>query len=264
MRAPALSHAPTRSARTPALQTPQLSTPPPRPTPQDRTSQDRTSQDPAPPVPEPSGRAPLVPSPRPPVDTRPEVRDRPDQDPWPDQDPQPDRDLLDRLAAGDPAAWRNVTARYDRLVRSRVRAFRLQDADADDAVQSTWLRLAQNARTIHDPRRLPGWLSTVAGRECLRILDRSAHAGIPSDDAGAGVADPRPGPEQRALDSEAARLLRELVAGLPRRRQLLLGALFADEPWSYERISAATGIPTGSIGPTRARALGQLRALMTV
>jgi RNA polymerase sigma factor (sigma-70 family) len=190
--------------------------------------------------------SPAVPPPRAPVDG------------------QPDQDLLDRLSAGERSAWREVTTRYDRLVRSRVRAFRLQDADADDAVQSTWLRLAQNAQHIQDPRRLPGWLSTVAGRECLRILDRSAHAGVPADDAGVCLPDPRPGPEQCAIDQEAARLLRELVAALPRRRQLLLGALFADEPWSYERISAATGIPTGSIGPTRARALGQLRALMAV
>ena len=33
----------------------------------------------------------------------------------------------------------------------------------------------------------------------------------------------------------------------------------ADPPISYDQISATLGIPKGSIGPTRARALEQLR-----
>ncbi|GAA4685276.1 sigma-70 family RNA polymerase sigma factor [Pseudonocardia yuanmonensis] len=175
--------------------------------------------------------------------------------------PPSEPDLLVRLAAGDPVAWRDVVTRYERLVRSRVRGFRLQPADADDAVAATWLRLAQNADRINDVDRLPGWLSTVAGRECLRILDRAAHAGVPVEDAGVAVAEPTPGPEQRAVDADIARELRALVADLPRRRRLLIAALFGEDSWSYERISRVTGIPTGSIGPTRARALDQLRRL---
>ncbi|MCE3553401.1 sigma-70 family RNA polymerase sigma factor [Pseudonocardia sp. RS11V-5] len=171
------------------------------------------------------------------------------------------QELLDRIAAGEPIAWREVVDRYERLVRSRVRGFRLQPADADDAVSATWLRLAQNAHRIQDADRLPGWLSTVAGRECLRILDRSAHAGVPVEDAGATVPETTPGPEQRALDADIARELRALIADLPRRRRLLIAALFGEDTWSYERISRVTGIPTGSIGPTRARALDQLRRL---
>jgi RNA polymerase sigma factor (sigma-70 family) len=170
-------------------------------------------------------------------------------------------DLLGRLGAGDQAAWREVVTRYERLVRSRVRGFRLQPADADDAVAATWLRLAQNADRINDADRLPGWLSTVAGRECLRILDRAAHSGVPVEDAGVTVPEPTPGPEQRAVDAVIARELHALVADLPRRRRLLIAALFGEDTWSYERISRVTGIPTGSIGPTRARALDQLRRL---
>ncbi|GAA4555334.1 sigma-70 family RNA polymerase sigma factor [Pseudonocardia xishanensis] len=170
--------------------------------------------------------------------------------------------LLPRLARGDSTAWREVVTRYERLVRARVRGFRLQPADAEDAVAATWLRLAQNADRIQHAERLAGWLSTVAGRECLRLLDRSAHAGVPVEDVGLAVADTAPGPEQRALDADTARELRGLVASLPRRRRLLIAALFGEESWSYDRISADIGIPTGSIGPTRARALDQLRAAL--
>ena len=173
-----------------------------------------------------------------------------------------DDTLLPRLSRGEPTAWREVVTRYERLVRARVRGFRLQPADAEDAVAATWLRLAQNAGRIQHAERLAGWLSTVAGRECLRLLDRSAHAGIPVEDVGLAVADASPGPEQCALDEDIAREVRAVVATLPRRRRLLIAALFGDEAWSYDRISADIGIPTGSIGPTRARALGQLRAAL--
>jgi len=173
----------------------------------------------------------------------------------------PEADLLARLARYEAAAWREVVVRYDRLVRARVRGFRLQPADVEDAVAATWLRLAQNAARIEHADRLAGWLATVAGRECLRLLDRSAHAGLPLEDVGVAVAEAGPGPEELAVREDLVREVRTLVAELPRKRRVLIAALFGDDEWSYERISAHIGIPTGSIGPTRARALERLREL---
>ena len=47
---------------------------------------------------------------------------------------------------------------------------------------------------------------------------------------------------------------------LPEKRRELLLLLLVDPPLPYEEISARLGIPKGSIGPTRARALEQLRS----
>ena len=46
---------------------------------------------------------------------------------------------------------------------------------------------------------------------------------------------------------------------LPAQRRELLLLLTEDPPPSYAEISRRCGIPVGSIGPTRARALEQLR-----
>ena len=46
---------------------------------------------------------------------------------------------------------------------------------------------------------------------------------------------------------------------LPAQRRDLLLLLTEDPPLSYAEISRRSGIPVGSIGPTRARALQQLR-----
>ncbi|HET9254793.1 MAG TPA: sigma-70 family RNA polymerase sigma factor, partial [Pseudonocardiaceae bacterium] len=62
-------------------------------------------------------------------------------------------DTLRRAGNGDPAAWEEILRRYSRLVSSTVRSFRMQDADALDASQTTWLRLAENAHRVRHPER---------------------------------------------------------------------------------------------------------------
>lgn len=168
-------------------------------------------------------------------------------------------DLLHRAGDGDQAAWEEIVRRYRGLVVAKVRSFRLQDADVHDAVQMTWLRLAENCHRIQVPEHLAGWLATVASRVCLYILRHAKHIPDQTDTAMANVADLSVGPEQHVIDMDTAQTLRNLVAELPPRKQTLLRALFADEPPPYAELARITGIPSGSIGPTRARALRQLR-----
>jgi len=134
----------------------------------------------------------------------------------------------------------------------------LQEADALDAVQMTWLRLAENAHRIRFPERLGGWLVTTARRECLHIL-RLANAAGGIGIAPEAVVDPSVGPEQRVIDADTSRTLWKLVAELSPRRRTLLWTLFTDNSWSYAEVADVAGIPPGGIGPTRARALQQLR-----
>ena len=49
------------------------------------------------------------------------------------------------------------------------------------------------------------------------------------------------------------------LAELPERQRALLLLLIEDPPLSYEEISRRLGLPVGSIGPTRARALARIR-----
>jgi RNA polymerase sigma factor (sigma-70 family) len=79
-------------------------------------------------------------------------------------------DLLLGICGGDSSAWDEIFRRYGRLVTATVRSFRLQEADALDAIQMTWVQLIENAHQVQSPERLGGWLVTTARRECLRIL----------------------------------------------------------------------------------------------
>lgn len=167
--------------------------------------------------------------------------------------------LLLQISEGDAAAWDEIFRRYGKLVSLTVRSFRLQEADALDAVQMTWLRLAENADRVQVPERLGGWLATTARRECLHILRQvkpiPGHIDITPD----AVADPSVGPEQHVIDADTAQTLRKLINELPPRRRTLVRMLFTDYPCSYAEVARATGIPPSGIGTTRARALQQLR-----
>lgn len=167
--------------------------------------------------------------------------------------------LLLRIREGDAAAWDEIIRRYGNLVTATVRSFRLQQADALDAAQMTWLRLAENAHRIQFPERLGGWLATTARRECLHVLRQGKPIPGLVDMAPDTVADPSGGPEQHVIDADIAQTLRKLVAELSPRRRTLVRMLFTDHPRSYTEVARAAGIPAGGIGPTRARALRQLR-----
>ncbi|MGH3719118.1 MAG: RNA polymerase sigma factor [Pseudonocardiaceae bacterium] len=168
-------------------------------------------------------------------------------------------ELLARASDGDTAAWEEVVHRYDKLVSATVRSFRLQDADVFDAVQTTWLRLAENVHRVLWPERLGGWLVTTARHECLRILRYAKPTSDIIDTMADTVADPSMGPEQQAIEADAARTLWSLVEELSPRQRTLLRALFTDHPRPYAEVARSAGIPPGAIGPTRARALRQLR-----
>jgi RNA polymerase sigma factor (sigma-70 family) len=68
--------------------------------------------------------------------------------------------------------------------------------------------------------------------------------------------------DEGILRRERDRIVHQAMLKLPPRQQTLLRLLSADPPPNYRDISQATGIPVGSIGPTRARALRRLRTLL--
>lgn len=166
--------------------------------------------------------------------------------------------LLREIGGGDPPAWEELISRYGRLVRSTVASFRLQEADAEDAVQNTWLRLMERMDTIRDPRCLGGWLATTASRECLALI-RRGHREAPDDAAAEQLVAVEAGPETTVVGSAARSAVNAAVQELPGGRQLLIHALFYQPDCSYAEVSQATGMPQGSIGPTRRRALQELR-----
>lgn len=166
-------------------------------------------------------------------------------------------------AEGYSWAWERLIEQYGRLIWAVTRDFKLVESDAADVVQVTWLRLLENIERIESPDRVGSWLATTARRECLRIVAARTKLVLVSDDAGFdGVPGYGPGVDERLMAEERAREVRAALSRLPGRWQQLLELLMADPPVPYSEISGQLGLPIGSIGPTRARCLTKLRALL--
>lgn len=166
-------------------------------------------------------------------------------------------ELVEAACRRDAAAWAELFRRYENLVRSVVAAHRLQEADAADAVQNTWVRAVERLHTLHDPDRLGGWLRTTARRECLEVLRRTRRERPAGTDVD-GLVATDPGPEATALVTEAHSVVGSAVARLPHRRRDLIQAMFYRRECGYAELAREMGMPIGSLGPTRRRALQSL------
>ena len=170
--------------------------------------------------------------------------------------------LVGKAAQGDQRAWDDLVAAHTSLLYAVARSFRLDQADANDVVQTTWLRLVEHLDRIEDPARLVGWLVTTARREALRVLRRGNRERPAAEDSALDRADDAPPVDTGLLVDESNRAVWAAYRELPERcRQLLRIAVY--EPRAYDEISELLGMPVGSIGPTRRRCLTQLRTLLS-
>ncbi len=166
--------------------------------------------------------------------------------------------LVTAARSGDEAAWNGLVAHFDRRLRNVVRTYRLSPVEADDVLQSTWLSLFTHIDQIREPALVGAWLTTVARRECLRMLQRPLKEEL-TGDPDLGDAGERDAPDAALLAAERRAALERALATLPDRHRRLMTLLATDESPDYREISRRLAMPIGSIGPTRARSLARLQ-----
>jgi DNA-directed RNA polymerase specialized sigma24 family protein len=169
-------------------------------------------------------------------------------------------ELLRRAADQDLTAWEELVQRFGQLVFHTAGTIGLGYSDAADASQLTWLRLVEHIHEIREPEHLPAWLAVTARREALRIA-RTARRYVlsaePDMDYGKG-------PRRAVLDvypveGDYGPILEAALARLPARYETLIRLLMCDSCPSYTEVAKRMGMPIGSIGPMRMRALLLLR-----
>jgi RNA polymerase sigma factor (sigma-70 family) len=169
--------------------------------------------------------------------------------------------LVQAARRGDQSAWDDLVERFLPLVTALIGRHRLSRADADDVNQTVWLRLVEHLDDIREPRAVPGWIATTTRNECLRVLQRGRRTML-VDPLVPSQLDRHPDDalvDDDLLREEREQALRDALQELPKSRRELLVLLLADPPVPYSEISRRLGIAVGSIGPTRARAIDQLR-----
>jgi len=178
-----------------------------------------------------------------------------------DDEQAPIARLVTAANRGDQEAWRELVARYSPLLVSVIRRFGLSRAETEDVAQTVWLRMVEHLGALREPHALPKWLITTGRREAMRHLasGRRDWPHDPQQDTWPSVPSDDEGPDEALVRAERHEALLAGLAELPGRQRELLIMLMVDPPLSYTSISERTGIPVGSIGPTRARAITRLR-----
>ncbi len=169
--------------------------------------------------------------------------------------------LVLAAGAGDKASWDALVDQFSGMIWAVARAHRLGEADGADVVQVTWLRLVERLDRLHNPASVGYWLATTARHECLRILNANKREVPLGDDVGEQES-LAPLPGESLLQTERDEAIRGVFSLLSGKDQALLRLLTAEPSLPYGEIAAALGIPVGSIGPTRQRALERLRRLL--
>jgi RNA polymerase sigma factor (sigma-70 family) len=168
-------------------------------------------------------------------------------------------------AGADADTWAETVRRYDGLLTAIASQFHLSPCDAQDVAQSVWLRLVEYTGQGHKPVDLRKFLVDLTRRECLRLVRLNQRSVAvepmimmelagPSDDS----------VEASLLAQERRKMLEDGLAEMSDVARDLLLLVVADPSPSYTDISQLLGLPIGSIGPTRQRALAKLRATHAV
>lgn len=175
--------------------------------------------------------------------------------------PPTDDELITRCRRGEAAAWEQLLQAYERLVFSIPLSYGLTPDEAADIAQLTFTALIQSLDSLAPGSRLAAWLGTVARRYTWRTIQqqrRQAPEAADALEAASALADPG-----RAMPLERWELVEWLHTGLGRLgercRALLIALYFVGDQPGYAEVAARLGLPVGSIGPTRARCLEQLR-----
>jgi RNA polymerase sigma-70 factor (ECF subfamily) len=195
--------------------------------------------------------------------------------------------LLDRLRAGDEAAFRALVTRHDRAMRRMALSFVPSPSVADEVVQETWLAVIRGLDRFEGRSSLKTWIFRILvnraqsrGAREQRTTPFSALA-VPGEDAG-GTVDPErflgadsafagywcvpPSrffelPEEQLLAGETLALVQEAIGALPARQQQVI-RLRDVEGWDAEEVCESLSLSAANQRVLLHRARAAVRAAL--
>jgi RNA polymerase sigma factor (sigma-70 family) len=170
--------------------------------------------------------------------------------------------LMNAAREGSEEALGQIVTELSPLLWQVARAAGLSSGDAEDVLQTVWLRLLSHLDGIRSPGALTGWLVITTKREAWRVR-AAGRRQLPVDQDRFNVLpDQEPGLEEQAIMDDQRRVLWAAIGRLDRRCQELLRIIaFVPRP-DYAAVAARLGMRPGSVGPTRGRCLAKLRAML--
>jgi RNA polymerase sigma-70 factor (ECF subfamily) len=172
-----------------------------------------------------------------------------------------DAELVAAVLAGDIEAFSGLVRRYeDTCVRFAVRMLGSR-VDADDALQSAFMRAFRGLRSCREPDRFGGWLYQIVVNECRTYASRQRRRELrftAAPDAIDRAVAPGSEPEE---DAGVGEHIENALGMLPadQREAFLLKHV---EEMSYEEMREMTGVSISALKMRVKRACDGLRDLL--
>ncbi len=177
-----------------------------------------------------------------------------------------ERELVELARRGDRDAAEILLESHELLAFRVCRRLLPKGEDLEGAVQETLLRALRNLPRFAGQGNFGAWVAAIAVNLCRDKLRRRRLVPFQplevsdGDEAGplAVLPSPEPSPERVAMARQAMRMLREVVARLPRRQQEVFALRFY-AGLDLEGIGKALGVDVGTVKTHLHRAVHRVR-----
>jgi RNA polymerase sigma-70 factor (ECF subfamily) len=179
-----------------------------------------------------------------------------------------DAELLDRYAAGEETAFREIVNRYKNGLYTFLTQFLNRRDMVEDVFQETFLQLFTSRDSFDTSRPLHPWLFTIAAnkaKDALRKQQRTAAIPIGTiaesqdlsfDDVLNTLSSDRTTPYEKLEKSETASRVGQVIANMPENlREILILAYF--NKFSYKQMAQILSIPIGTVKSRLHTAVGR-------
>jgi RNA polymerase sigma-70 factor (ECF subfamily) len=177
-----------------------------------------------------------------------------------------DRELMARLAAGDRDALGPLMERHHVRVYRIALAYLRDKAEAQDAVQETFVKAYQGAARWDGAAEVAPWLSRIAVNHAIDRYRRGrrrlrSETPLDAEEHGERIATAAPSPERRAMDREAGDRIAAALHGLPDRQRAVV-VLRLYEEMNLDDIARALDMSLGTVKSSLHRALRRMRVTL--
>jgi RNA polymerase sigma-70 factor (ECF subfamily) len=153
-----------------------------------------------------------------------------------------DSDLVKATLEGDPSAFDELLLRHQKRIYNVIMRIAGNREDAQDAVQTAFLKAYDNLGTFDPERRFFSWVCRIGVNEALNALKRRQRSVMLAFEPPTR----QPDPEQRAACSEVGHKIQEALDTLTPDYRLVV-VLRHFQGLSYQEIAEIAEIPVKTV-----------------
>ena len=151
-----------------------------------------------------------------------------------------DQEIISAMKKNPKTGFRLLMASYMKPVYWHIRRLVVAHADAQDAMQETFVRVFRSFSQYNEKQSLTAWIFRIASNEALRLLGkRKGKTELSLDDTSKDLFDLKADAYVDYSEAEAVKLQKAILS-LPAKQQIAFNLRYYDD-LSYEDIALVTG-----------------------